>query len=47
VIGSHPHVTQETAQYKGRSDGAVPNGVVYAGEDILATKVEVKTAFMS
>ena len=29
------------------SDGAVPGGLVYAGEDIFAAKVEAKTAFIS
>ena len=30
-----------------RSDGAVPGGLVYAGEDIFTAKVEAKTAFIS
>jgi hypothetical protein len=30
-----------------RQDGAVSHGLVYAGEDIFAAKVEAKIAFMS
>jgi len=46
-LAYHPGREVPGAPNNEGSDGAVPHGLVYAGEDIFAAKVEAKTAFIS